>query len=123
MTVEEIKAALRKPFMNVFLDGRNEHGSHVLYGGADNLAELTDMALELLEDQSVGYAENVISEAEALGYEVGHHVTTIWSQHGDWETGPYVELEGVCSVLSETFFGSPNEQREDIKKHTEIEAA
>ena len=108
---EQIQAALRQPFLSVYLDGRNEHGSHVLPLAANSIGDgdiLKEME-EALDDQAIGYAERVIDEAERLNYKIGDAVVTTWKR-----TGPHVEdyweLASVDALLSALFFGAPSEQ-------------
>ena len=105
---------LQQPFAAVFLDGRNEHGSHVLPMPGDNLGCLHKQAIDLLSDQSVEYAERIISEAEGLGHRIGHCVITTWRICSDGPGEPWVELAGVSQTLTALFFGSPQKQDEEL---------
>lgn len=80
--------AVEGPFAVVFLDGRNEHGTHVLCSFPTNLP---------IVDSDIGpYAEEITSAAEALGFKPGEdHVWTIWR----WNPPHYgdegrIELDG-----------------------------
>ena len=112
------KDAIRQPFLCVFLDGRNEHGSHVLPCGADNLGHFNDDCVSYLEDQSEGIAEQIITEAERLGHKISHGVVTVWrlnkggSQLGDEPA--YMEYERVDPVLTELLIGTPDEQEKEM---------
>lgn len=104
------KRELRRPWMVVYLDGRNEHGSHVLpmpgsmmFDGPDERA--------LHED-----AEQIISEAEAAGHTIGHCVVTMW-RSVEYEPGFRVwEYEGYHADLTAIFCGTPHEQRQELAR-------
>lgn len=74
--VEERDEALEQPFAVVFLDGRNEHGTHVLPSFPTGINP-SDLQREL----EAGTAELVMSEAEKLGFAAGDHVWTNWFFH------------------------------------------
>lgn len=105
-----LKQALRGSWMVVFLDGRNEHGSHVLPMPGSTMADPPDEN-RLHED-----AEQIISEAEAAGHAIGHCVVTTWRwvDFGDgamdWEYGSY------HADLTAIFCGTPYEQRQEIER-------
>jgi hypothetical protein len=67
------KEALEQPFCVLFLDGRNEHGSHVL----PSFPRSFDITETNIEDE----AETILSAAESLGFAVGDHVWAefIWN--------------------------------------------
>lgn len=102
---------VRGPFLTLFLDGRNEYGSHVLDGGANTLGALYDDVMKDLERQADGFPERIISEAEAKGYEVSQCVVTRWTVHGGYEHGPYAEYLDVDDDLTALFCGTADEQR------------
>lgn len=81
--VERLRKALTKPFCVLFLDGRNEHGSHVLSSYPRSFEPEPDQTN--IEDE----AETIISQAESLGFSVGEHV---WAEF-DW-TPPQIDNEG-----------------------------
>lgn len=113
----ELRAALRRGgYLSVFIDGRNEHGSHVLTIPGDAVTD-HELIEELLADQGTDYAEKIISEAEALGHATCHCVVTVWRWvrcYDDHARGGYWEYERVCPLLSEAMHGSPEEQRAAI---------
>jgi len=78
---ERCEAIAVQPFCVLFLDGRNEHGAHVLPSYPRSF-ETTDTNIE---DE----AETIISQAESLGFAVGSHV---WAEF-DW-TDPQIDNEG-----------------------------
>lgn len=102
MTGAELFRRLEKGML-VFLDGRNEHGSHVL---SSPIAHTIDDASSALEEQ----AEEILRCAEALGFQIGSHVWARFSwireeyHHGYWE---FSEIdEGVTRLYHATFPGS-----------------
>lgn len=113
-TKEELIAALRQPFIGLFMDGRNECGTHLLPTNETSLpSDLYDGAAYLLEDQGAGEAEKVFQEAEALGYETLHCIACIATRDTvDGET--YVESLSVSDALTRAFYGSPDEQRIEL---------
>ena len=111
MQIEDIRSHLQEPFLAVFLDGRNEHGSHVLPMPGDRIGDLGEIT-GLLESQDDGVAEQIITDAEGLGFEICHCVVTVWRQDcvGDgassyWE---YVEID---PILTDLLYGTPESQR------------
>ena len=121
-----IKEDARLPFLTVFLDGRNEHGSHVLPMPGDSIGNerhLLDIQNDL-EDQDEGMAERIISEAESLGFEIGHCVVTIWRHvdGADFPGNDYFEYVSISEALTVLFCGSPAEQREDFERAASPEA-
>jgi hypothetical protein len=115
--VRELKEAVAKPFLTVFLDGRNEYGSHALPMPPENLGATHAEVEKCLADQGDGLSEKIISDAEALGFEIGHSVTTSWRFVDSGEfTGGYMEYEGISPPLTELFCGTAKEQREALAK-------
>lgn len=86
--IEQLRGALGKTFCVVFLDGRNEHGTHVI-PSFPMMMNLTE------EDISEWLAEEIFSASEKLGYGEGDHV---WVEfyYEPPHVGEYgrVELEG-----------------------------
>jgi hypothetical protein len=116
----EAKEDARKPFLTVFLDGRNGHGSHVLPMPGDSIGNerhLRDIQA-FLEDQDEGLAERVICEAESMGFEISHCVVTMWrhTDDSDFPGNDYFEYVCVSELLTELFCGSAVEQREAIER-------
>ncbi|MGC4393758.1 hypothetical protein [Agrobacterium sp. M50-1] len=86
---------LRKPFCVLFLDGRNEHGSHVIQSFPRSV-DIPDADLDSDD------AEAIIRHAESLGFGEGDHVWAEFSwnppQIGDFglvELAGYWEFTGV----------------------------
>ena len=91
----------------VFLDGRNEHGTHILPAlfGAVDWIEVEK--IEQAEDS--GFTENVFKEAESLGFRTGDWVWLDWRHdcgqyngEGRCEIAPYWEYVGVNPEVSRT---------------------
>ena len=118
MAETALRDALRSQFLSVFIDGRNEHGSHVLQMPGDRIFDADAMRdlLALLEDQEEGYAEKIITEAEALGHGVGHVVCTMWSGYYDTEFGFEWDYGGISSELTAAMYGSPDEQQAELSE-------
>lgn len=101
------KQQLRRPWMVVYLDGRNEHGSHVLPMPGSTMHDEPDEAL-LRED-----AEQIISEAEAAGHVIGDCVVTTWRWVSyDHSSDAGWEYESYHADLTAVFCGTPYEQRQ-----------
>lgn len=77
-------SALLKPGILVYLDGRNEHGTHVL--------ELDLRSAGIKQSDLDEIAEGIMSDAEKLGFKVGDAVWTCWT----WFEGQYGE--GRCEL-------------------------
>jgi len=112
--MNELLEDLRKPFQNVFLDGRNEHGAHVLLLPGDSIGHHDDIQSDLC-DQSLNLAEKILDDAEAKGFRPGNSVTTLWHfDKGDFGEGgyrPYYEYAGISVPLTYAFFGLPEDQQ------------
>lgn len=97
--LEAFRSAFAKPGMMVFLDGRNEHGTHVLpvlplNGPYDMVGELYD--------PSSGSSEAIFLAAEKLGFKAGDNIWTEWrfnkAQYGEYgsvELGEYWEFVSI----------------------------
>jgi hypothetical protein len=110
--LDAAKADLNSSFFCVFLDGRNEHGSHVVEMPGSNITpdDAKDL-VAVLNDQDLGFAEQIIKDAESLGHEVGHCVVTIWDLTHDPEWGVECEYRRISPVLTNLMVGTPDEQR------------
>ncbi len=90
----------------VYLDGRNEHGTHILPGLLGHVDWTEVEALEVAENPA--FTEEVFSEAEAAGFKAGDWVWLTWrrdpGQYGNegCEIAPYWEYVGVDVEISET---------------------
>jgi hypothetical protein len=89
--------ALSRPFCVVFLDGRNEHGSHVL----------TSFPKSFDDDAGdiYGQSEAILLAAEAAGFAVGDHV---WAEF-DW-ISPQIGDEGRVELPGYWEFRSINNE-------------
>jgi hypothetical protein len=114
--LDEAKEDLRREFVSFFIDGRNEHGSHVLPMPGDRIGDPDDRKdlLAAVNDQDLGFAEEIIKQAEVLGHAVGHVVVTIWSITRDPEWGPECEFVRVSPVLTDLMWGKPSEQASEL---------
>lgn len=63
---EALKLALKTPFCVLFLDGRNEHGSHVLPS--------YPRSFEVVDGDVADQAEAILEAAENTGFQIGQHV-------------------------------------------------
>lgn len=114
--VGKIKEALNALYLQVFIDGVNEHGFHVLPLSSTSIAyEDLPCVEQLLDDQSLGFAQQIIEESDRLGYETSHCVVTRWTCSRDHEWGDEWELVGVDALLTELICGTPDEQRSRLK--------
>jgi hypothetical protein len=103
----EAREALRSAWAVVFLYGRNEHGSHVLPMPGTMLTNDEKIEVALGE-----YAEQILTEAEAVGHAVGHCVVTTWrwTEYGDNSDGSGWEYVRYCPTLTAILCGTPEEQ-------------
>lgn len=97
--LEEARRVVDKPFCVLFLDGRNEHGSHVLPS--------YPRGFEPNDDDMSDQAEAILVEAERLGFAIGEHVwaefISIADQIGDEgrvELSGYWEFSGINVEMS-----------------------
>lgn len=97
----EVINKLLQPGAMVFLDGRNEHGSHVLPASPTNLPQAYEEILP-------SYAEEIIIAAETLGFHIGDMVWTEWSWnkpiYGDFgrlELAGYWEFKSVNKTITD----------------------
>jgi len=102
-----LEEALRGDWHGVFLDGRNEHGSHVL--------NLPQRSIEL-EQNSEGYflpdeAEAILLDAEAKGFRAGDHgVVLVFDRCTDEGWFSHYEFKEVSPELTALLYGTPAEQ-------------
>lgn len=101
-----LQAALRGDWHGVFLDGRNEHGSHVIM--------LPQRSIELDQDNNGDflkfYAEEIIRDAEAQGFAVGHAVVATFVMCLDEGFFSHYEYSGISASLTAVIYGAPEEQ-------------
>ena len=113
-----IKLELRTPFIGLFMDGRNEHGTHLLVVPPDNLG-LNDSATEHFCTSQDEEAEEIFSAAEALGHKEGHAIITVWRSENDGDGHCWWEFVRISPALTKAFFGSPEEQERERRTHEE----
>ena len=109
-TSADLYAALKMPFQAFHMDGRNDHGTHLIPLPASNLCyDEIALAMDPMSDVS----EQIFSDAERGGYTEGQAIITIWSQQDGGNESPvyYWEYEGVSDLLTAAFYGTPDEQR------------
>lgn len=108
--------ARRQPFFSFWIDGRNEHGTHLLSlpGSSIDDPEHCKDILSQVDEQEEGLAERIVCDAEAMGFEVNQAIVTIWKHEYDGG-GPdgcdYFVYERVSWPLTVLLFGTPDEQR------------
>jgi hypothetical protein len=113
---DEMRADAQRPFFSFWIDGRNEHGTHLLSvpgSSIDDPQHCKDI-LSQVDDQDKGLAERIVSEAERMGFEVNHAIVTIWKHESDGggpEGYDYFTYEHVSWPLTVLLFGAPDEQR------------
>lgn len=105
----EIKDAIRKPWISLFMDGRNEHGTHLLPVPPDGLC-FDEKATENLLYSENEDVESVFKEAEDLGFTVGCCIVVTCNIGQD----EYYELSKVDTVLTQLIFGSKDEQMREL---------
>lgn len=103
---QAVTEALRSHWHGVFLDGRNEHGSHVI--------RLPQRSIELEQDEAGNFlkelAETILSDAEALGFSVGDAVAITFDLCTDDGFFSHYEYVGVSEALTSMLYGSSAEQ-------------
>jgi hypothetical protein len=104
--IEAVEDALRGNWHGVFLDGRNEHGSHVI--------RLPHRSIELEQDEAGDFlkfiAETILQDAETLGFAVGDAVVATFDMCTDEGFFSHYEYAGISSDLTAALYGSPEEQ-------------
>lgn len=114
--LQEMQRDARQPFFSFWIDGRNEHGTHLLSipgSSIDDPQHCKDI-LSQVDDQDEGLAERIVRDAEAMGFETGHGIVTIWKHEYDGggpEGYDYFTYERVSWPMTALLFGTPDEQR------------
>jgi hypothetical protein len=113
---DELKRIARQPFFSLHMDGRNEHGTHLLPLNQTSIDDIwyAEIVNEFLDDTKGEFPESVFRQAELLGYRTGDAIVTVWRWQHD-ETH-YLEYDHVSPVLTELFFGTPDEQHSLMEK-------
>lgn len=101
---EAMKQALKMPFCVLFLDGRNEHGTHVLPS--------FPTSIDVVDDDLAEQAEAIMSAAEAEGFTEGDHVWAEFSNvppqigdEGRVELDGYWDFRGINKAMSTLLHG------------------
>lgn len=83
--------------LHVFLDGRNEHGSHVIaYYGVGGIED-TDVSDDL-SDGDDGIAEQILSDSEAAGFKIFDSVWTNWRYDRSMEYWEYRSIDVELTI-------------------------
>jgi hypothetical protein len=113
---DEMRAdARREPFFSFYIDGRNEHGTHLLSVPGSSIDDLQHCKgiLSQVDDQDEGLAERIVCDAEAMGFAINHAIVTIWKHESDGggpEGYDYFTYERISWPLTVLLFGTPDEQ-------------
>lgn len=98
-TAKKLDYILNGKWSVLILDGRNEHGTHVLSS--------FPTAILLDDDDIAEQAETIFAEAEKLGFCAGDHVWTNWTfskadvdEYGRIENPSYWHFESIDFGLS-----------------------
>jgi hypothetical protein len=105
-----LKSELQEAFFSLYMDGRNENGTHLVAMPGDRIGDSKFCERNL--DPREAQTEAIFLEAEKLGHKDGHCVVTIWRQDPATPDGEgyYWEFVRVSPVLTEAFFGNPDKQ-------------
>ena len=112
---DKIKEAIRKPWLSVFMDGRNEYGTHLISMSPDNLC-LTEEGYEELLDSYGNDVEQIFKDAEKLGYTEGCVIVVECKTIKYNDDNHYFELIRVDDELTQLIFGSAEEQKQKLDK-------
>ena len=104
-----VKRQIRGCWHGVFLDGRNEHGSHVLMLPQRSIELNQDANGDFLKDE----AETILREAEANGFRVGDAVVVTFAPCLDEGFFSHFEFVGLSTDLTALLYGSADEQHAD----------
>lgn len=114
--IKALEEALRSDWHGVYLDGRNEHGSHVI--------RLPHRSIELEQDEEGDFlkpdAETILSDAEALGFVVGDAVVATFTHCTDDGFFSHYEYAGISSELTEMLYGSHTDQARSALKENSL---
>ena len=112
-TNEAIKTDARSTWAGLFMDGRNEHGTHVLALPQSTLGQ------PLLEEDLEPDAERIFQEAEAIGFKTGHAIVCIFRFVREEYNHGYYEFDRVSAALTNLMFGTPEEQDAEVEKYNQ----
>lgn len=104
-----IRRELRSAWSGVFLDGRNEHGTHVLP------LDQRSVGADLIDKMLPEYAEMIMEASESAGHVAGDAVVVTWSWVcGDGDEPSHFELLSTYHAdLTEIFYGTPYQQKRE----------
>ncbi len=117
-TYNKIKEAIRKPWLSVFMDGRNEYGTHLIPMSPDNLC-LTEEGYEELLDSRGNDVEQIFKDAEKLGYKEGCVIVVECRIVKYNDENHYYELIQVNDELTQLIFGNAKEQKQRMNEPKE----
>ena len=105
--MSDLTKEARGNWHGVFLDGRNEHGSHVLM--------LPQRSIDLEQDDNGDFlksvAETILTDAEALGFRAGEAaVVAMFELWTDDDFFSHYEYSGISLGLTALLYGNPDEQ-------------
>ena len=100
---------IRGNWHGLTLDGRNEHGSHVLMLPQRSIELDQDSNGDFLKDET----ETILCDAEALGFKVGNAVVATFTLCLDEGFFSHYEYAGVSADLTAMLYGGPGEQEAD----------
>lgn len=118
---DRVKKSIRKPWLSLYMDGRNEHGTHLLPCVPDGVGVCLDGVSNMLHCQEPD-VERIFARAESLGFADGHViVATVDVEEPDKQLSIY-RLDDVDYDLTCLMHGSPEEQAEDLEALVAAEA-
>lgn len=123
MTPEEelaaLKAALKTPYVSLFMDGRNDHGTHLLDMPGGTSAPQVDMFIRDALDSRSDMAEEIFAAAEKLGHAAGHSVVVRIRVPADDED--CWEFIAIDELLTAAMHGTPTEQASAMAEYIACE--
>jgi hypothetical protein len=115
---EELKRDARSTFVSLFMDGRNEHGTHLLEMNAHNIpAYMLDAFCEEYLAPKGENAERIFRAAERIGFATSSTVTAVFEYTlADDENDGYFEFVKISEPLTVLFWGGAADQRSELKE-------
>lgn len=107
-----IRESIRRPWIGLHMDGRNEHGTHFLPVPPDGICLSEKMTEDLLDSHSDD-VERVFADAEKLGYIAGCAIVVFCTAINE-EFGTYFELSNISECLTQLIYGDAQEQMAHI---------
>ena len=105
---EKIKELIRQPWISLFMDGRNEHGTHLIRMMPNGFSEDEYSIDDMLDSQSED-VERVFKQAEKAGYKAGCCIVVICRVEREDFDYCY-EITDLCEELTELMHGGAVEQ-------------